>query len=174
MKLWTDADGKQITEEELYAWVDRHKNKLEGNYELIVGVDSHLHGRTYQFITVACLYCKGRGGFYYYSISEQHKKEFKGSNTAKLTARMFYEASLAIELATELQEKTGVAPVVHIDVSPPEAGEDTSPFSDQIRGYVIASGFEAVRKPWSFVSSGIANKHSKIRYISKTREKHYS
>lgn len=161
MRTWKDADGNAIKDETFYNWVNSAKNKLEGDCELIVGVDSHLHGITYRFITVVCLYRKGRGGFYYYNISEQHRKEFKGTYPVRVKARMFHETSLAIELASEILEKTGLSPVVHLDASPPNTGELTSTFSDQLKGYVAASGFDAVVKPWSFVASGIANKHSK-------------
>lgn len=161
MRTWKDADGNVAKDETFYNWVSSSKNKLEGECELIVGVDSHLHGITYRFISVVCLYRKGRGGFYYYNISEQHRKEFKGTYPVRVKARMFHETSLAIELASEILEKTGLSPVVHLDASPPNTGELTSMFSDQLKGYVAASGFEAVLKPWSFVASGIANKHSK-------------
>lgn len=161
MKNWTDADGNQIDEESLYNWINKHKNKINSEYELIVGADSHLHGIQLRFITVVCLYQKGKGGFYYYIRSDQHKKDFKGSYPVRVRAKLFHETSLAIELATKIQENTGITPVIHIDASPPECGEVTSMFSDQLRGYVIGSGFECFLKPWSFVSSGIANKHSK-------------
>lgn len=160
-RLWTDADGNVIDDETLYMWINSSRNKLNGDNELIVGVDSHLHGITYRFITVICLYHIGRGGFYYYNISEQHRKIFKGTYPVRIKARMFHETTLAIELATEIQEKTGLTPVIHIDASPPDAGELTSMFSDELKGYVVGSGFEAIQKPFSFVASGIANKHSK-------------
>lgn len=161
MRTWKDADGNVINDDVFYNWVNSSKNKLEGECELIVGVDSHLHGVSYRFITVVCLYRKGRGGFYYYHNSEQHRKEFKGTYPVRVKARMFHETSLAIELATEIQEKTGLSPVIHLDASPPNAGELTSMFSDHLKGYVSASGFESALKPWSFVASGIANKHTK-------------
>lgn len=160
-RVWKDGDGKRVDDETLYTWINSSKNKLEGDCELIVGVDSHLHGIAYRFITVICLYRKGRGGFYYYNISEQHRKEFRGTYPVRVKARMFHETTLAIEVATEIQEKTGLSPVIHLDASPPSAGELTSMFSDELKGYVVASGFEAVLKPWGFVASGIANKHSK-------------
>ena len=74
---------------------------------------------------------------------------------------MFHETSIAIELSNQIQETTGLIPLIHVDASPPESGELTSMFSDQLKGYVTASGFECYIKPWSFVASGIANKHSK-------------
>ena len=163
MKLWKDADGNTISQEELFSWISRETKPWVngGEYELIVGVDSHLHGYAYRFITVVCLYRKGRGGFYYYTISEQGRKEFKGTYPVRVKARMFHETTLAIEVATEIEEKTGKVPVVHIDASPANAGELTSMFSDELKGYVTASGFDAALKPWSFVASGIANKHTK-------------
>lgn len=161
MRTWKDADGNVIDDQALYTWIEGSKNKILGDCELIVGVDSHLHGVSYRFITVICLYRKGRGGFYYYNISEKHRKDFKGPYPARVKARMFYETTLAIEAATEILEKTELAPVVHIDASPPNAGELTSMFSEDLKGYVVASGFEGVLKPWSFAASGIANKHTK-------------
>ena len=161
MKIWKDADGNVIDNDRMIAWIKENCLLYTQDYELIVGVDSHLHGHEYRFIAVVCIYRKGRGGFYYYTTSEQNRKEFKGIYSAKIRSRMFHETSIAIELATEIQEKTGKAPIVHIDASPQNAGEVTSLFSDQLKGYVISSGFEVVLKPWSFVSSGIANKHSK-------------
>ena len=74
---------------------------------------------------------------------------------------LFHETTLAIEIASQIEEKTGRKPIVHIDASPANAGELTSMFSDQLKGYVTASGFECILKPFSFVASGVANKHSK-------------
>ena len=120
-----------------------------------------MHRQLYKFITVVCIYRKGRGGDYFYTVSHEHKKEFKGNYPTRVKARMFHETTLAIGIATEIQELTNLTPVVHIDASPQETGELTSMFSDQLKGYVVASGFECYIKPWSFVSSSIANKHSK-------------
>jgi len=121
MKNWKDGDGKTINHQEFLEWINnecRNQFNSSTEYELIVGVDSHLHGATYRFVTVVCLYRKGRGGFYYYTISEQGRKEFKGTYPVRVKARMFHETTLAIEVATEIEEKTGKVPVVHIDASP--------------------------------------------------------
>lgn len=160
-RIWKDADGKMVSDETLWNWIEASKNKLEGDYELLVGADSHLHGRSYRFITVVCLYQKGRGGFYYYTTSERGKKDFKGTYPVRVKAKLFHETELSIEVASEILEKTHVKPIIHLDASIPSAGEMTSLFSDQLRGYVVGSGFEAVLKPFSFCASGIANKHSK-------------
>lgn len=164
MKKWKDPDGNVLTNEKLMEWVSK-LNTSNSTHELIVGVDSHLHKQTYHFITVVCLYEKGRGGYYYYNISECNRKLFKGTYPAKVRARMFHETSLAIETATEIQEATSKTPIIHIDVSPPNTKELSSAFSDELRGYVVSSGFEVVLKPWSFVASGVANKHSKTSNV---------
>lgn len=164
MKNWKDPDGNVITNDKLMEWISR-SNISNNTHELIVGVDSHLHKQTYHFITVVCLYEKGRGGYYYYNISECNRKTFKGAYPAKVRARMFHETGLAIETATQIQEATGKTPIVHIDVSPPNAKELSSMCSDELKGYVINCGFEVVVKPWSFVASGVANKHSKISSV---------
>lgn len=172
MKNWKDADGKVITNDKLMEWVSKTYNS-NNTHELIVGVDSHLHKQTYHFITVVCIYQKGRGGYYYYNRSECSRREFKGAYPVKVKARLFHETTLAIEVATEIQEKTGKTPVVHIDASPPNTSELSSMFSDELRGYVVASGFEAALKPWSFVASGVANNHSKVTYVSNIFKKWY-
>jgi hypothetical protein len=158
---WIDADGNRINYSQLVEWIKSSKNDLISDSELIIGTDSHLHRYFYRFVTVVCIYKKGRGGNYYYTVSEQHKKEFKGNYPVRVKARMFHEAGLTIEFANEIQEKTGITPVVHLDASPPESGELTSMFSDQLKGYVTACGFECYIKPWSFAASSVANKHSK-------------
>lgn len=161
MRNWKDADGNKINDQEFYLWLQKNYKKFDKEYELIVGVDSHLHKGFYRFVTVVCLYKKGRGGYYYYFTTEENKKNFKGTYPARVKARMFHETGLAIELATEIQEKINITPVIHIDASPPEMGELTSLFSEQLKGYVTASGFEGILKPWSFCASSIANKHTK-------------
>lgn len=164
MTKWKDADGKVITNEQLIQWVSEKTSswKQGVEHELIVGVDSHLHGCTYHFITVVCLYHKGRGGYYYYKINEQNRKEYKGTYPVRVKSRMFHETSLAIETATEIQEKTGITPIIHLDASPPNSGELSSMFSEELKGYAVGCGFEAILKPWSFVASGVANKHTKV------------
>lgn len=155
-RIWKDADGKQITDSGLYAWI----NNMKPDHTLLVGVDSHPYGNGYKFTAVACLYQAGRGGFYYHTSVTNNSREFlKGAHAPRVRARVFYETEFALEIASAILENTGAVPVVHLDASPPENREVTSAFSDQLKGYVVASGFECVIKPWAFCASGIANKH---------------
>lgn len=158
---WHTPDGPSLTDEQLFEWIGSNKENLWGGHELIVGADSHAHRREYKFIQVVCIYKKGRGGVYYYTSTWEPRSKFKGPYNAKVKARLFHEVGLSVELATLLESATGFKPVVHIDASPTGTKELTSTFCDQLKGYVQAFGFEAYEKPWSFCSSGIANRHSK-------------
>lgn len=159
--VWKDADGKTLTDEGLYQWVKSSVKNMNSEYELIVGVDSHRHKKFFQFITVVCVYRKGRGGYYFYKKSVRPASEYKGPYPVRVRTRMFYEASLALETAQNIFDHTEALPVIHLDASPPGGTEVTSAFSDQLSGYIVGSGFECVLKPWAFVASGIADKHSK-------------
>lgn len=160
-RKWHTPNEPSITSEELYEWVNSHKNDLWNGHELIVGADSHAHRREYKFIEVVCIYKKGRGGQYYYTSTWEPRTKFKGAYNAKVRARLFHEVDLSVQLASNLLEHTGHKAVVHIDASPPGSKELTAAFCDQLKGYVSAYGFEGFEKPWSFCSSGIANRHSK-------------
>ncbi len=132
----------------------------EHEYEFIVGTDSQSYGKTFMFITVLCILKKGKGGTYFYKteISSQAKSYH---NNHKL--RIFDEIAKTIECASIITENTGYKPIVHLDVNSPHKREFTSAFSDQLRGWVISCGFEAVTKPLAFVASCVANRHTKNR-----------
>lgn len=100
--VWKDADGKTLTDEGLYQWVKSSVLGMDSEYELIVGVDSHRHKKFFQFITVVCIYRKGRGGYYFYKKSVRPASDYKGTYPVRVRTRMFYEASLALETAQNI------------------------------------------------------------------------
>ena len=159
-RVWKDADGNQINDEQLYAWIKQEQGKLIGDHALVVGVDSQRHGHTFVFVTSVCVYHKGRGGFYYYTTARELSKEYKGTYQTKVRARLFRETEMAIQTGLEVLEHTECVPIIHVDASPPGSPEVTAMFSDQLRGYVVASGFECALKPYSFAATGISNKHA--------------
>ena len=76
--------------------------------------------------------------------------------------RMFEEVTKSIQLAVKMQELKGITPQVHIDASPETNTKSfTSKFSEQLRGYVVSSGFECMLKPDSYAANTIADKHTK-------------
>ena len=156
-RVWLCPEGKKLDDEAILNWLNQAKLDKDNEYELIVGTDSHLHGREFRFISVVCLYKKGKGGYYYYTTSYQPRQNYKGNQKA----RMFHEVSLSVDLANWLLDTAEMIPSIHIDASPKGSGHFTAAFSDQLRGVVLSHGFECELKPTSWVANAVADKHSK-------------
>ena len=156
--------GERFTDEQIFAAISLASKDKDHDYEIAIGTDSQIRGRLFQFITVCCIWKKGKGGVYYYKTEYMPRKAFPVSNQKM---RMFDEVSRTIELANTIQDKTGVVPVVHVDASVPSKKEFTSSFSEQLRGYVLSSGYECVLKPESYVANCIADRHSKKKVRAK-------
>lgn len=169
-----DNSLKRMTTEEVFDYVRNEHEKAAGGLNAVeievgIGTDSQVNGRNFRFVTVLCLYKKGKGGFYFYRPESLPREKYDIKNQ-KL--RMFDEVSKSIELSLKLKEETGIDPVIHIDASPSKKDEFTSSFSDQLKGYAQACGFEALIKPDSYVASGIADSHSKSKSQRKERRRH--
>jgi len=128
-------------------------------WEIGVGTDSQIRGNNVYFTTVICLYQKTKGGTYYYMNSVLSKKNLGMGNNQVL--RMYEEVRRALEVAMKLEELIGIKPSVHVDASKPHRKVFTSSISDQLKGYVVSSGYECVLKPDSYIASCIADRHSK-------------
>lgn len=165
--LWKDSDGKRFSEAHVLEWVANTKNDFENEYQVIVGTDSHMAGRSFRFITVVCVYRVGKGGNYYYHESYEPRENYIQGNArgkkvkGNSKMRMFNEVERSVAMAEKILDVCGVIPVVHIDASPSHRHEFTSEFSEQLKGYVTASGYECVLKPDSFVANAVADKHTK-------------
>lgn len=130
-------------------------------YDVGIGTDSQMIGPKFQFISVISAHRVGKGGVYYYHKSFEVRAKFPVENQKM---RMFHEVGRSVELATEMVNKIGIVPIVHVDASPPKnAVEFTAKFSDQLRGYVQACGFTCMLKPESYVAHAIADRHTKKR-----------
>jgi predicted RNase H-related nuclease YkuK (DUF458 family) len=140
--------------------VVEHIRRLRFNpdYEIAVGTDSQHRGKYLYYITVICLWNRGKGGTYYYKSEYIKRQNFGGSNQKM---RMFDEVAKTLEVANYITEKTGIKPICHIDASLPIKKEYTSSFSEQLKGYVISSGYDCVLKPESYVANCIADRHTK-------------
>ncbi len=145
------------TDEDLVRWIKSNCAKNFSGMELIVGTDSHLHGRVFRFVTVVCIYNPGYGGDFRHTLSYEDRTQYRGNQKA----RMFREVELSVKMADWLLDATEMVPVVHIDASPREANEFTSAFSDQLKGYVSSFGYEGVLKPGSYVANAVADKYTK-------------
>ena len=152
-----ETEGR-FTDEQVYEHIRKAMADKSAEYEVAIGTDSQIRGRLFQFITVLCIWKKGKGGLYYYKNEYTPRKAFPVANQKM---RMFDEVTRTISFANTIHEKTGFKPIVHVDASAPTKKEFTSAFSEQLRGYVVSSGYDCVLKPESYVATCIADRHSK-------------
>jgi uncharacterized protein len=125
-------------------------------YNLIIGTDSFLNSDTL-FVSAVIVHKVGSGGIYFYKKTRRRKME-------NLRQRMFYEATMSIELASEVMGRLGenglkrLAVEIHLDVG---ANGETKEIVKEVVGMVTGSGYSAVTKPASFGASKVADRHSK-------------
>ena len=96
-----------------------------------------------------------KGGLYFYKIEKYNDPD-------RFYNRILKEAEKSINMAmkiTELCPSTNVE--IHIDISPEECNNRTSPMAKMLVGYAVGSGFACKIKPDSFAASVVADKHSK-------------
>lgn len=136
--------------------VDYMKEDPRQTYSLIIGTDSFLNSETL-FVSAVIIHRVGHGGRYFYKKTPRRKMD-------SLRQRIFYEATMSIELASLMKarlDESGLErlPVeIHID-----AGENgaTREIIRELVGMVTGSGYAARTKPSSFGASKVADRHSK-------------
>lgn len=136
--------------------IDFVENGKGESYNLIIGTDSFLNTDTL-FVSAVIIHRIGHGGRYFYKKLRRRKMD-------NLRQRIFYEATMSIELASVISEKLNQngfkkLPVeIHIDVG---MNGDTREIIKEVVGMVTGSGYAAVTKPDSFGASKVADRHSK-------------
>jgi predicted RNase H-related nuclease YkuK (DUF458 family) len=125
-------------------------------YNLIIGTDSFLSTDTV-FVSAIIIHRVGHGGKYFYKKSRRRKME-------NLRQRIFYEATLSVELASLIMatlNENGFKrlPVeIHLDIG---SNGDTKEIVREVVGMVTGSGYAAKVKPDSYGASKVADRHSK-------------
>jgi len=158
LSIWLNPDSETLTKNQLFEWLkNQTKLKQEEELKLYVGTDSNIMGLRFRFISVVCLYVVGKGGNYFYSVNWKPREQYRGNQQA----RMFEEVTISIDLANQIQEKIGLKSEIHIDTSPKEAKQFTSSFSNNLKSYVLGSGFDCKLKPDSIAAFTIADKHTR-------------
>ena len=126
-------------------------------YNLIVGTDSVEADSHSLFVSAIIIHRVGHGGRYFY-------RRVKKRGVRSIRQRIFYEASLSLELADSLRRelsKNGFSRFsleIHIDVG--DRG-DTKEIIREVVGMVTGSGYPAVTKPHSYGATKVADRHSK-------------
>lgn len=127
----------------------------DDSYRLIVGTDSQLRDETC-FVTALIVHRQGKGGRFFYTRRwEEH--------TRSLRQRIFYEASLSLNLASLLAEKLSESGhefnmEIHLDVGTNGA---TKTLVKEVVGMVNGSGFLCRIKPESYGASTVADRYTK-------------
>lgn len=156
MKFVSPTRGAMTFEEmfqDLTGFVASHP---EDTYKLIVGTDSQLKEDTW-FVTAIIIHRVGKGARYYYLKRRQQK-------LASLRQRIFYEASMSLNIAGKLAERlsrNGHAQLdveIHLDIG--RHGE-TRELIREVVGMISGSGFDAKIKPESYGASKVADKYTK-------------
>ncbi|MBI5970208.1 MAG: ribonuclease H-like YkuK family protein [Deltaproteobacteria bacterium] len=137
----------------LVSYINEDKTRA---YNLIIGTDSFLNTETL-FVSAIIIHRIGHGGIYFYK--KLHRKKIEN-----LRQRMFYEATMSIELASVMSGKLNEngfkkLPVeIHLDIG---NNGDTRDIIKEVVGMVTGSGYAAVTKPGSYGASKVADRHSK-------------
>ncbi len=149
--------GSLSFEEMFSKLVDYIEEEREESYNLIIGTDSIEHNTHTIFVSAIVVHRVGHGGRYFYK-KNRHRR------INSLRQRMFYEASMSLEVAgllrTELSNN-GFPELhleIHLDVG---SNGDTKDIIREVVGMVKGSGYEAITKPDAYGATKVADRHSK-------------
>ncbi|MDD2510536.1 MAG: ribonuclease H-like YkuK family protein [Syntrophomonas sp.] len=126
-------------------------------YKLIVGSDSHPGAQGTCYVSAIIIHRTGKGARYFYNKMLDRK-------TNSLRQRIFYEASLSLDLADRLSEclkKHGNKDMkveIHLDVG---IHGDTKELIKEVTGMIVGSGFAAKIKPDACAASTVADRYTK-------------
>ena len=159
----SDPEPKQPTE---WSTLSGHpvENIVETVLELVgddervlhIGTDAQHRGLRTDYVTVVAVLNPGKGGRVFY-------RRERTTRTKSLAQKLFREAELSIQVATELSEHLAQDIVVHID-----ANEDlrhrSSDYVQALAGMVVGYGFKVEVKPDSWCATHVADRVVKDRH----------
>ena len=155
-KNWHTGSNRQIKFEEIkdiiLEYVDR-------GAKIYIGSDSFITQGKVCFASTICLHGPSLGGRYFF-----FRENLKKSHFLQLVSRITEETRRSVEIAEIIMSECLVDPEnieLHLDVSPFQANNGTSRFSEMLRGYVIGFGLDCKLKPNAWAGQTIADKHSK-------------
>ena len=154
MNLWKSADGVDIIPTHIYREL---KPYVESGGTVFVGADSMLIGKRCSFVRVIAMHDPNKKiAKYFYARTKDVTGRYKN-----LQQKILNEVSLAIETACDVYENFPDADIeVHVDIGSSKKSK-TRTMVDQVKGWVISSGFGFKIKPNSWASSTIADWHTK-------------
>ena len=155
-KNWHTGSNQPITFEEIKEIVIDY---VERGAKVYIGSDSFLTQGKVNFASTICLHARSVGGRYFFFRDKLQSKQF-----INLVARITEETRRSVEIAEVLMNETSINPdniELHLHVSPFNANQATSKFSEMLKGYVVGFGLDCKLKPNAWAGQSIADKHSK-------------
>ena len=153
---WRCGNGKPITMESVLVELRAH---VAANGRIYIGTDSYIDKNRCAFATAICLHgADGQsGGKYFFRKVSLQREKFSG-----LVHRITQEVQQSIEIALLVTDNVPDAEIeLHLDISPANKQNGTSPFADMLTGFANGSGFNVKIKPYAWASQSVADKHSK-------------
>ena len=155
-KNWHTGSNHQIKFDEIkdiiLEYVDR-------GARIYIGSDSFITQGKVCFASTICLHGPSLGGRYFF-----FRENLKTSHFLQLVSRITEETRRSVEIAEVLMSECMINPKnieLHLDVSPFQAKNGTSRFSEMLKGYVIGFGLDCKLKPNAWAGQTVADKHSK-------------
>lgn len=129
-------------------------------YDIVIGADSQVHGKSVDFVCVVAMHRRGSGGRYFWARERQEK-------TYTLRNRIYEEALMSLKVAGEVLKmippalKNTLTPIynleIHVDIGP---NGQTKAMIQEIVGMIRGSGFNVKTKPEAYGAFVVADKHT--------------
>lgn len=132
---------------------------LDRGARIYIGSDSFINKNKVCFASTICLHGTNIGGRYFF-----FREDLESSHFLQLVTRITEETRRSVEIAEILMSECLISPEdieLHLDVSPFQANNSTSRFSEMLKGYVVGFGLECKLKPNAWAGQTVADKHSK-------------
>ncbi len=155
-KNWHTGSGRTINFDKIK---DIVLNYVERGAKIYIGSDSFITQGKVCFASTICLHGPSLGGRYFF-----FRENLKSGHFLQLVTRITEETRRSVEIAEILMSECLIDPEnieLHLDVSPFQANNGTSRFSEMLKGYVIGFGLDCKLKPNAWAGQTIADKHSK-------------
>lgn len=155
MKNWKRLTGEKLEniKDTILADVAKYPDK---EIKFYVGCDSQLIKHKIIYVTAIVLYRQGNGGLAYYFKEHEEKVH----DRTRLWNETFKAVNCALWLNELLKQVDLIVVEVHADLNHDEKHMSNT-MVQACLGYICSMGFEGKIKPWSWVSTKVANSKTK-------------
>lgn len=153
-----------VTDKEMIDIISKfmsNKESRSGQYKFIIGTDSQMFKKKTLFVTALIIHRVGNCGIYFY-------RKVVSKRSYCLAERMFEEATLSLQLASELMNliknyKCSFCDYmddleIHVDVG---SKGKTKELINNVVGMITGCGYKVKYKPEAYAASTVADKYTK-------------